>query len=130
LIIDVDQFKCVNDTYGHETGDLALRRVATLLERSFREADYVIRYAGDEFVVLILDMYASIWPVLEAKIQRINNELANGTEEVPKLSVSVGAAFSEAGYREELFREADQALYCTKKNGKCGCSFYKKKEGS
>jgi diguanylate cyclase (GGDEF)-like protein len=130
LIIDVDQFKCVNDTYGHETGDLALRRVATLLERSFREANYVIRYAGDEFVVLILDMYASIWPVLEAKIQRINNELANGTEDVPKLSVSVGAAFSEAGYREELFREADQALYCTKKNGKCGCSFYKKKEGS
>ena len=53
MFIDVDQFKKINDTLGHETGDRVLREVASFLLRHIREADYVFRWGGDEFLVLI-----------------------------------------------------------------------------
>ena len=53
VFIDIDQFKTINDTLGHETGDRVLREVATFLLRHIREADYVFRWGGDEFLVLI-----------------------------------------------------------------------------
>jgi diguanylate cyclase (GGDEF)-like protein len=131
LLIDVDQFKKVNDTYGHEVGDRALKKTASLLEHFFRDEDFVIRFAGDEFVVMILNAGEEDAPGLQQKIRAINDILQQPGEHVPKISVSAGIAFSPEGYQDALFRQADKALYTAKANGRCGSFIYKKiqKEG-
>lgn len=124
LIIDVDNFKTVNDTYGHATGDLALKKVSGLLEECFRSNDFPIRYGGDEFVVIMTEIHAEQKGVIERKLQYLNNSLQNiENDELPKLSVSVGIAFSKHGFGGDLFEKADAALYKTKQNGRCGYTF-------
>lgn len=97
LIMDVDNFKTVNDTYGHAVGDLALQRVATKLEECFRSNDFPIRYGGDEFVVIMTEISPEQRGVIERKVDYINSSLQNPDEgdSIPKLSVSVGVAFSK-----------------------------------
>lgn len=125
LIIDVDKFKTVNDTYGHKVGDLALKRVADLLHQSFRSNDFPVRYGGDEFVVLMIDIEISQRSIIEQKINYINELLQNPEgDELPRLSISVGVAFSRKGYYDGLFKHADDALYVTKENGRCGYHFH------
>lgn len=130
LLIDVDVFKSINDTYGHEVGDQALINTANLLSRSFRTADYVMRIGGDEFAVIMEEMHEDRKGIIRDKISAINQSLQNPQTDLPKYSVSVGVAFSEEGYHDELFRQADQALYHTKENGRCGCTFYEKEINS
>ncbi|MDO4204178.1 MAG: GGDEF domain-containing protein [Selenomonadaceae bacterium] len=124
LIVDVDQFKSVNDKYGHEAGDAALVRVATLLKQSFRGTDIIARFGGDEFVVLLVDMAAKERAVLERTLKEINERLKQPGENEMPLSVSMGVAFSEAGYTEDLMRHADEALYYVKEHGRANHHFY------
>jgi diguanylate cyclase (GGDEF)-like protein len=124
LMMDVDKFKSVNDDYGHQTGDRALQRVANVLKGSFRTEDYVIRYAGDEFVVIMPGMTYDNKDDILAMVDRVNDTLQIHTDGLPTLSVSVGVAFSEKGYNDDIFEQADIALYKTKKNGRCGCSVF------
>ncbi len=124
LIIDVDNFKTVNDTYGHEIGDRALKRVASLLGECFRANDFPVRYGGDEFVVIMTELTHGQKGVIERKLQYINEILQRGDSDgMPKLSVSVGVAFSSTGFGEDLFKRADEALYKTKQKGRCGYTF-------
>lgn len=123
LIIDVDKFKNVNDTYGHAVGDAALQKVASLLEECFRSNDFPIRYGGDEFVVIMTEISEEQKGVIERKINYINGELQKPSGEIPKLSISVGIAFSKHGFGDDLFEKADAALYTTKENGRCGYTF-------
>jgi diguanylate cyclase (GGDEF)-like protein len=104
-------------------GDRALHRVGTVLNRTFRANDYIIRYAGDEFVLLMLDMTADLANVVAAKLDYINGALQKPDGCAPAMSVSAGVAFSEKGYDDDLFLRADQALYKTKEHGRCGYSF-------
>lgn len=124
LIIDVDKFKQINDGYGHETGDRLLKRVAKLLEESFRATDFIARIGGDEFAVILTDIDDSHKGMVEAKIQRLNNLLLHPEASLPPASLSVGAAFSAQGFADDLYRHADAALYQVKENGRCGCRIY------
>jgi diguanylate cyclase (GGDEF)-like protein len=124
LLFDVDNFKDVNDKFGHSIGDQALVKVANLLSHSFRERDYVIRYAGDEFIVLMLDIAPMEHRVIDSKIQTINHTLLAGDDSLPAFSISAGVVFSENGYSDQLFEQADQALYEAKEHGRCGYSIY------
>lgn len=125
LIIDVDDFKTVNDTYGHAIGDLALQKVASLLKECFRANDFPIRYGGDEFVVIMTELGSEQKGVIKRKLEYINAALQSpDSDELPKLSVSIGVAFSQRGFEEDLFEKADSALYQTKQNGRCGYTFY------
>lgn len=124
LIIDVDKFKQVNDGYGHETGDKVLKKVAKLLEDSFRSSDYAARIGGDEFAVIVTDATPDMRPVIEKKIKNINDKLLNPSNDLPKVSLSVGGAFSANGFEDTLYKKADKALYEVKENGRCGCRFY------
>lgn len=124
LIMDVDNFKTVNDTYGHAIGDLALKKVASLLSECFRSNDFPIRYGGDEFVVIMTGLTKGQSGVIERKLKYINETLQiKDSTEVPVLSVSVGVAFSNKGFSDDLFKKADDALYLTKQNGRCGYTF-------
>ncbi len=126
LIIDVDVFKSINDNYGHDVGDQALIKVARLLDENFRKVDYVLRIGGDEFAVIMEKTGPDKKPIIRSKIEAINEILQHPEDEAvfPKYSVSVGIAFTEKGFSDELFQQTDQALYHTKENGRCGYTFY------
>ncbi len=128
LIIDVDKFKLVNDGYGHETGDKVLQKVARLLEESFRSTDFPARIGGDEFAVIITDITQDLKSVIENKINLLNDTLLHPDDGLPPVSLSVGAAFSDCGFADELYSQADEALYDVKKHGRCGLRFYQKNE--
>ena len=124
LLIDVDLFKEVNDTYGHEIGDKVLRKVAQMLYASFRSSDFVARIGGDEFAVIMTDVTPKQKDVILNKIQTVNDRLTRGQDGLPKVSLSVGVAFSSEGFDQDLYKNADRALYQVKEQGRCGCSFY------
>lgn len=124
LIVDVDKFKDVNDGYGHEAGDQVLKKVAELLQDGFRATDYPARIGGDEFAVLLTNMTEEQKSVIERKIGRMNEILTHPEDGLPKVSLSVGAAFSKDGFTEDLYKKADLALYEVKEHGRCGLSFY------
>lgn len=125
ILVDVDTFKTVNDTYGHAMGDAILKKVAGLLKQMFRSIDFVCRIGGDEFAIVMVEMTSDLAYTIEEKIQDINKELAKCEDDLPKVSISVGVAFSDReNPGESIFKDADKALYHTKENGKCGCSIY------
>lgn len=123
ILADVDVFKQINDTCGHDTGDRILKRVAALLHTAFRSIDYVCRIGGDEFAVIMVDMSRELYYTIPDKIAEINGLLAVPEDGLPTVSLSAGVAFSdENGFRGSLFRAADSALYTAKAHGRCGCS--------
>lgn len=124
LIIDVDKFKLVNDGYGHEVGDEILKKTAKLIQDGFRARDHVARIGGDEFAVIMTSCTEELRPVIQGKIDAMNEALLNPADGLPKVSLSVGVAFSESGFPDDLYRKADNALYIVKENGRCGCHFY------
>ena len=120
VVADVDTFKQINDRYGHDTGDRVLQRVASLLTSIFRSSDYVVRLGGDEFAVIIHGMGRENLSTLKEKLQTLNHALMNPDGDLPPASVSAGVAFSSNGFSDELYRQADQALYYVKEHGRCG----------
>lgn len=126
ILVDVDIFKSVNDTYGHATGDLILKKVARLLKGAFRNIDYVCRIGGDEFAIIMVEMTSDLQYTIKDKIKYVNEELAKPEEEgIPVVSLSVGVAFSDRpNPGESIFKDADKALYEVKEHGKNGCGFY------
>ena len=125
LLVDVDRFKAVNDTFGHDVGDLVLKRVSEVLTYSFRSNDLVFRLGGDEFVVIMTNVDSSIREQVRARIEQANVMLQKPEEDVPPVSLSVGAAFGDRENPEgDIFKDADTALYRMKEAGRCGCYIY------
>lgn len=129
LVIDVDDFKGVNDTYGHDVGDRVLKRVAEVLTHSFRSVDAVCRFGGDEFVVVMTRANSTMNGLVRNKIARANEILMNPTDDLPPISISVGVAFSDRkDPTGDVFKDADSALYSVKQTGKNGCAVYGEEE--
>lgn len=124
ILIDVDKFKSVNDVYGHTAGDRVLVRVAQVLDECFRDSDYVFRIGGDEFAAILPTIQSDRLERIREKILRVNEQLLNPEEGEIPVSLSVGMAFSPAGYHGELFEQADRAMYVVKQNGRSGCMIY------
>ena len=125
VIVDVDLFKKVNDTYGHEMGDKVLRRVAGVLSSSFRDADKVCRIGGDEFSVIMMNVSSGMKDILARKIHDAAEILRQSENGTPAVTISVGIAFSDqVRDSENLFKKADRALYRVKAAGRDGCAFY------
>jgi diguanylate cyclase (GGDEF)-like protein len=118
---DLDYFKQVNDQYGHETGDLLLEETATALLKTVREADYVIRFGGEEFLVLLIDVEEGDADTVAEKIRQavaaVRVQTANGPL---SKTISIGVSiFPEDG--ESLWQTikyADVALYKAKDAGR------------
>ena len=127
MIIDADKFKEINDTYGHETGDEVLKRIANVLKKSFRSNDYICRIGGDEFVVFMVNIPDNPDELIENKIAQINDELSRPIGNIPAVTLSVGIAYDENETDgEKLFSKADAALYYVKRNGRNGSCIYSK----
>jgi diguanylate cyclase (GGDEF)-like protein len=112
LIVDVDHFKEINDTRGHEQGDLALRRMAAVLQRTVRGHDTVARFGGDEFVVLLDGAPLTELGAAARRIGLLAREAG--------LSVSIGVAGwpEDCAETDELFSVADANLYRAKRAGR------------
>ncbi|MDP9294989.1 MAG: GGDEF domain-containing protein, partial [Actinomycetota bacterium] len=126
LYIDLDDFKAVNDTLGHEAGDDLLAGAADRLRDSLRPADTPARLGGDEFAVLLLDISMEHVHVVADRILRKlarPMELA-GSEHPVEASLGVAIADSGALRADELVRNADVAMYVSKHGGKSGYSVY------
>lgn len=129
LLIDVDKFKTINDTYGHQVGDRALQRVAEELAANFRTGDHICRIGGDEFAILMPHTDKDTKRQIEQKIEKINNALQHPDSDLPPISLSVGCTFgSEVAESSSVDRDADVALYQVKEHGRCGIAFFEKKQ--
>lgn len=118
LIIDIDRFKGINDTYGHDVGDDVLSGAARIMRNTFRSEDYICRIGGDEFVVIMVRAGAEAKTKIEEKINSINADLRKD-ETLKGVSVSAGAAFAKRGDDpEKVFKDADNALYEAKDVGR------------
>ena len=125
VIFDVDDFKGINDTYGHDTGDKALQKLVQVLKSSFRSDDYVCRIGGDEFAVFMVHSNEMQQKLIDMKMEQINRELADTEDGAPLFSVSAGIVHgSQAKDAETLLKKCDQALYASKKRGKHTHTFY------
>ena len=125
LLFDVDNFKSINDSYGHETGDKALTKLVRILNNNFRSDDYICRIGGDEFVVFMVHATTMQHNMIAQKITEINHELAETQDGVPAMSVSVGIAHStDASDPQNLFEKTDEAMYRSKEHGKHTYTFY------
>lgn len=118
FVVDLDNFKQVNDTYGHLEGDRQLILIAKIFKRLFRKSDYISRIGGDEFVIFVGHINEKKWAIQKAKtiIKEVKKIRINGKQ---ILGCSIGIAFSSpSGNYHQLFMRADKAMYYTKENGK------------
>jgi len=83
LMVDVDDFKTINDNYGHEVGDKVLIKIADTLRTNFRSDDCVCRIGGDEFVVVMVQAHTGLRALVKSKIEKINRELADSSDGLP-----------------------------------------------
>jgi diguanylate cyclase len=121
LLIDVDKFKQINDTWGHNTGDEILRKVAGAFYEHVRTSDFVFRYGGDEFLIILTEANEAdtlrIAERVRSRVEKIKVSAPNG--ETISLSLSIGAAmFSGHPDYERLIQLADEALYGAKRRGR------------
>jgi len=118
LLIDLDNFKNINDLYGHLAGDTVLQKVAEILKNVTRRVDIIVRWGGDEFAVVLLEAEEqealNIAQRIKAQIE--NYDFAFGQSRV-RISVSIGIASMKEEVlndKEQLFKTADEALYLAK----------------
>ncbi|MCR4615259.1 MAG: diguanylate cyclase [Clostridiales bacterium] len=128
LLFDLDDFKGINDTYGHEIGNKVLIKLAQSLKNNFRSDDYVCRIGGDEFVVFMVHSAEMQDDLISAKIENISKELRRTRDGLPSASISVGIVHgSDATDVENLFEKSDEAMYQSKKSGKNTYTFHSDK---
>lgn len=123
LMIDIDDFKRYNDAHGHPAGDAALKSLAQLLRHSSRNCDFVSRYGGEEFTVIVPEVSADSARRMAERIRKLVDEAKFDGEDVMdggRLTISVGVATFpvQASDKNELIERADQALYRAKALGK------------
>lgn len=121
VMFDIDHFKAVNDTYGHQTGDEVIREVARVTRSMARETDYAGRYGGEEFVVLLPDTDLNGARQFAERLRLAISKLRVDHEGKPlQFTVSLGAACldNRMSTHTELIERADKALYQSKENGR------------
>jgi diguanylate cyclase (GGDEF)-like protein/PAS domain S-box-containing protein/putative nucleotidyltransferase with HDIG domain len=120
LLIDIDHFKSINDTHGHQFGDYVIREIASLIKRHSREVDICGRYGGEEFVIISnLEEHNALLFAM-----KLHDAVGNHTFEHPSAKVHVTVSIGVAGYdnrvktKQELIERADRAMYQAKNEGR------------
>lgn len=125
IMIDVDYFKTVNDTYGHDTGDRILKKVSGLMQKSFRSEDYVCRIGGDEFAILMLHANSQLRQLISSKMEKLMADMLDDSDGLPGNTLSIGIAFADRDNpSEDIFADCDKALYEAKEAGRGTYRFY------
>ncbi len=125
VMIDVDNFKGINDKFGHRSGDMVLRQIGDALTHLVRKTDIVGRYGGDEFVVLLPDANCNMAYKIMQKINKyISSNIFVGNLEYITISSGIASYPEHANTKDELIEKADKALYNSKKDGKNTITIY------
>ena len=114
VVLDIDNFKNINDNYGHDVGDIVLQSIAQTVLSCVRKTDAVIRYGGDEFVIIFFNIPQDIF---EKKLERIRHSVDSliiDDRPVLHMSISIGGAYG-IGTIKKLFKAADNMMYQSKK---------------
>lgn len=118
-LVDIDNFKQINDKYGHRTGDMVLARVAQIIKDHISPADIAARYGGEEFAILLFE---KSFEEAYALIEQVRQELSHTSHEEMEqraVTVSIGLqSYAEGISKEKLFEEVDHLLYTAKHSGK------------
>jgi diguanylate cyclase (GGDEF)-like protein/PAS domain S-box-containing protein len=116
ILMDIDDFKYINDTYGHDNGDKVLQEIARVLQSTLRKDDFLVRWGGEEFVVLV----DSDENVALALAEKLKDAVAKQVQiDSHVITISVGVSQMKVGDTiETLFSRVDKAMYESKKNGK------------
>jgi diguanylate cyclase (GGDEF)-like protein len=121
LMLDLDHFKKVNDSYGHAAGDDALRALGRLMRTSFRESDVICRYGGEEFAVVLLnsDLDSAYAKAESFRRQVEQTDLGSNGRDMGRMTASVGVACcTEFDFPDQLVQASDAALYQAKRMGR------------
>ena len=123
MMIDIDDFKCCNDTYGHLAGDAAMMQIAGLIKKQTRTSDFVARYGGEEFMVILPETTIEEASFVAERIREAIEQHPFVSEEctpIASLSVTIGLSSlpDRASTKKDLIRTADIALYKGKASGK------------
>jgi len=120
LLLDLDHFKRINDTYGHLCGDAALQHVATILQRSLRKVDFICRFGGEEFLIILPATDAEKAYFVAEKLQaQINQNNCKWQQHTIEVQVSIGyATIDQSLSVEQLLQLADEGMYCAKQQGR------------
>ena len=123
IMCDIDDFKMVNDTFGHDTGDKVLKSVSQIIMRNVRVGDIVCRFGGDEFMIIFgTDKKDVVKNRMEKMCSDVTRIIKLDDFDV---TLSVGVAFNENNFDvESMFEMADKALYRSKENGKNQITYY------
>jgi diguanylate cyclase (GGDEF)-like protein len=137
ILLDLDHFKRVNDTYGHQCGDHALQEVAYRIKKNLRGTDFVGRYGGEEFIVLLPETKQHVAALTAEKIRSVVSNMAIQSSQAEAsfcVTLSAGVAlFTSEGEEEQITLEtvlsrADKMLYVSKKDGRNRVSVWPNKK--
>ncbi|MCX8061548.1 MAG: diguanylate cyclase [Anaerolineales bacterium] len=121
ILVDIDNFKSINDQFGHPVGDAILKATAQVMRKVIRSTDYIFRYGGDEFVILLLETQADAAFVIAQRIQKELSRLESNGELPAFLSVKISAGITtltEDDDLEKMLQRADHGVYQAKSAGR------------
>jgi diguanylate cyclase (GGDEF)-like protein/PAS domain S-box-containing protein len=117
IMFDIDHFKMVNDTYGHAVGDYVLQALTQIVKLDLRETDYLVRWGGEEFVIIAPDTDIKRAEILAERVRKSAEEYK--FESVGTVTVSFGVTqFTKEDTEDSLIKRTDDALYCAKRLGR------------
>lgn len=119
VMVDIDYFKRVNDTYGHDAGDAAIKETIYLLKTNLRKSDLISRFGGEEFAILLEDISLENTKTLFEKIRKLfEDNIVEFNKNKIKFTISIGVYFGEVSSLDGAIALCDEALYTAKENGR------------
>lgn len=122
LMMDIDNFKNINDTYGHQIGDEILRETAMVIHRTVRKIDMPCRYGGEEFAIILPETAKEKARIIAERLRQIISEIVvttkDGLEVKATVSIGISSYPDDSNTQEGIISNADKALYFAKRNGK------------
>jgi diguanylate cyclase (GGDEF)-like protein len=118
-MLDIDKFKNINDTYGHDVGDIAIKEIKRILDETLRASDLVARFGGEEFCIVLEDITLEDTKSLFERIRkRFEDNVIQINDTEISYTVSLGVAYGMEKSLDEMVKLSDEALYFSKENGR------------
>ena len=125
MMLDIDHFKSINDTYGHDAGDIVLKNLAKIMQDTMRKSDIIARFGGEEFIIFLMNTPPQDGLVAANKLREAveNAVIMAGSTKIP-ITISLGVSASQQQDLSLLAKEADLALYYSKEHGRNQAALY------